>query len=156
MARSHRASRGQNSDPACRRPPRRDERLRGEWHGDVRGRIEAALGHAVVLARGDADDGERMAVDADGPAEDRGIAAEGAPPHSEAEDGDWRRAVSLVLLVDTASELHRHAHPAEVVARHEHPAAHDRLAFERDVGLAHEGQRKEIGTIGDGVPRSAV
>ena len=138
-----------------RAPLRRNDRLCGDGDGDVGGR-KTAVRHAKVTARGDADQRERLAVDANRLPNHARVAAERPLPQAVADHRCGLRVRTIVPFVETPPEVHRHAHGREVIAGHEHAAAHRRLPAQRDVRLSEEREREDIRLGPATADRSAV
>lgn len=85
-----------------------------------------------------------MSVDPDRPPHGRPILPERLPPETMADRRRRLRARTVVAIIQPAPSRHRHAHPREIRARHQHPRHHDRPPFDRNVRLPEEGEGKDV------------
>ena len=115
--------------------------------GVVRNHLDPQLrvGRELHAARQDADDDDRLAVDADRLAEDAGIGGVAVRPQAVAEDGDALRVLAAVLGREVAAEERLLAEQPEEIFGH--PRA--RLLFRHRlvVGDVHRvlGERAHVG-----------
>ena len=96
---------------------------------------------AVEPARGDADDGHRLAVDDERLVEDCGVAAEPRRPVGMAQDGDEMPAgVPIVVGIQQPAERRLEAEHRKVRAGHEQPVAASGLRLIGQVGAEPDVQ----------------